>query len=69
MSAIEVLHNNVVREKAKLYLYSPNITKEEAEQMNFEYVDDLKEFINRRRKQGLKIGRLRSSTFVVPYVQ
>jgi len=68
MSAIEVLHNNVVREKAKLYLYSPNITKEEAEQMNFEYVDDLKEFINRRRDQGLKIGRLRSSTFVVPYV-
>ncbi len=69
MSAIEVLHNNVVREKAKLYLYSPNITKREAEQMNFEYVDDLKKFIEERKNQGRSIGRLRSSTFIVPYVQ
>ncbi len=69
MSAIEVIHNNVVREKAKLYLYSPNITKEEAELMNFEYVDDLEGFIKKRKDQGLKIGRLRSSTFIVPYVQ
>lgn len=69
MSAIEVLHNNVVREKAKLYLYSPNITKEEAEQMNFEYVEDLKEFVESRKNTGKTIGRLRSSTFVVPYVQ
>lgn len=35
MSAIKVLHNNVVREKAKLFLYSPNIRKDEAEKMNF----------------------------------
>ncbi len=41
MSAIEVLHNNVVCEKAKLFLHSPDITKEEAEKMNFEYVEDL----------------------------
>jgi nickel-dependent lactate racemase len=69
MSAIEVLHNNVVREKAKLYLYSPNITREEALRMNFEYVDDLKEFITKRKRQGLKIGRLRSSTFIIPYTK
>jgi nickel-dependent lactate racemase len=68
MSAIEVLHNNVVRERAKLYLFSPNITKEEAEMMNFIYVDNLKEFINERRNKGLKIGRLRSSTYIVPYI-
>lgn len=68
MSAIEILHNNVVREKAKLYLHSPNITKEEAGQMNFEYVDDLKGFIKKRKKQGLSIGRLRSSTLIVPYI-
>ncbi len=68
MSAIEVLHNNVVREKAKLYLYSPNITKEEAEKMNFEYVDDLEEFVQIRKDQNRSIGRLRSSTFIVPYV-
>ncbi len=69
MSAIEVLHNNVVREKAKLYLYSPNITNEEATQMNFEYVEDLKEFVTTRKSEGQKIGRLRSSTFVVPYIK
>ena len=69
MSAIEVLHNNVVREKAKLYLHSPNITKDEAEKMNFEYVEDLKGFIEKRKEQGLSIGRLKSSTFIVPYVQ
>jgi len=68
MSAIEVLHNNVVRRKAKLYLYSPNITKEEAEQMNFEYVGNLKEFIENYKSKGQKIGRLRSSTFIVPYI-
>jgi nickel-dependent lactate racemase len=68
MSAIEVLHNNVVREKAKLYLCSSNITKEEAEQMNFEYVDDLKEFVESRKSQGQKMGRLRSSTFIVPFI-
>ena len=69
MSAIEVLHNNVVREKAKLYLHSPNITKEEAGKMNFEYVEDLKGFIEKRKEKGLSIGRLKSSTFIVPYVQ
>ena len=69
MSAIEVLHNNVVREKAKLFLYSPNITKKEAELMNFEYVDDLKGVIEKRKDKGLIIGRLRSSTFIVPYVR
>lgn len=68
LSAIEVLHNNVVRDRAKLNLYSPNITKEEAEQMNFEYVDDLEEFIEKCKEQRLKIGRLRSSTFIVPYL-
>ena len=67
MSAIEVLHNNVVRDKAKLYLYSPNITKEEAEKMNFEYVEDLHEFVESRKSKGKTIGRLRASTFVVPY--
>lgn len=67
LAAIEVLHNNVVRDRAKLYLYSPNITKEEAEQMNFEYVEDLKVFVKERKDKGLKIGRLRSSTFVVPF--
>ena len=69
MSAIEVLHNNVVRENAKLYLYSPNITKEEAEKMNFEFVEDLKGFIEQRKYQGLSIGRLKSSTFIVPFVE
>ena len=69
MSAIEVLHNNVVREKAKLYLHSPNITKEEAEKMNFEYVEDLQKFVEGCKEQGLIIGRLRSSTFVVPFIQ
>jgi nickel-dependent lactate racemase len=68
MSAIEVLHNNVVREKAKLYLCSPNITKNEALQMNFEYVDDLKKFIETRKSLGQKIGRLRSSTYIVPFI-
>ena len=67
MSAIEVLHNNVVRDKAKLYLYSPNITKEEAEKMNFKYVEDLHEFVESRKSKGKTIGRLRASTFVVPY--
>jgi nickel-dependent lactate racemase len=67
MSAIEVLHNNVVREKAKLFLHSPNITKEEAEKMNFEYVDDLQQFVESRKNKGKTIGRLRASTFVVPY--
>ena len=67
MSAIEVLHNNVVREKAKLFLHSPNITKEEAEKMNFEYVEDLKEFVESRIKEGKTAGRLTASTFVVPY--
>lgn len=67
MSAIEVLHNNVVREKAKLFLHSPNITKEEAEKMNFEYVEDLQKFIENRKSLGKTIGRLRASTFVVPY--
>lgn len=69
MSAIEVLHNNVVREKAKLYLFSPNITREEAEQMNFEYVEDLQKFVENRKSKGKTIGRLRASTFVVPFVQ
>ncbi len=68
LAAIEVLHNNIVRKKAKLFLYSPNISKEEAEQMNFEYVDNIQEFINTRKDKGLKIGRLRSSTFIVPYL-
>ena len=67
MSAIEVLHNNVVREKAKLFLHSPNITKEEAEKMNFEYVEDLREFVESRENNKKTIGRLRASTFVVPY--
>ncbi|MCD6596861.1 MAG: hypothetical protein J7L04_04195, partial [Bacteroidales bacterium] len=69
MSAIEVLHNNVVRERAKLYLHSPNITKDEAEKMNFEYVEDLKEFIEKGKEKGLSIGRLKSSTFIVPFVE
>ncbi len=69
MSAIEVLHNNVVRERAKLYLYSPNITKEEAVKMNFEYVEDLTEFVESRKKQGKTVGRLRASTFVVPFLK
>ena len=68
MSAIEVLHNNVVRERAKLYLFSPNITKEEAEKMNFEYVEDLTEFVKSRKKQGKTVGRLRASTFIVPFL-
>ena len=68
MSAIEVLHNNVVREKAKLYLYAPNITKEEAEKMNFEYVEDLQDFVESRKNKGQTVGRLRASTFVVPYL-
>lgn len=69
MSAIEILHNNEVRKKAKLYLYSPNITEEQAEQMNFEYVENLTEFIENYEFQEKKIGRLRSSTFIVPYIQ
>ncbi len=69
MSAIEVVHNNVVRKKAALFLYSPNITKEEAEQMNFVYVNDLTEFVESRKKEGKTIGRLRSSTFIVPYLK
>ena len=69
MSAIEVLHNNVVRERAGLYLYSPNITKEEAEKMNFEYVEDLVAFVESRKKEGKTIGRLKASTFIVPYVK
>ena len=68
MSAIEIIHNNVVRKKSKLYLFSPNITKEEAEQMNFEYVNDLNDFITKRKDIGLSIGRLRSSTYIVPYL-
>jgi nickel-dependent lactate racemase len=69
MSAIEVIHNNVVRERAKLYLHSPNITKEEAEKMNFEYVEDLQEFVESFLNNGKTIGRLRASTFVVPYLR
>ena len=69
MSAIEVLHNNVVREKAKLFLHSPNITKEEAEKMNFEYVENLQQFVESRKNKGKTIGRLRASTFVVPYLK
>ena len=68
MSAIEVLHNNVVREKAKLYLHSPNITKGEAEKMNFEYIEDLQAFVEIRQTRGKTVGRLRASTFVVPYL-
>ena len=68
LAAIEILHNNVVRKKAKLYLHSPNISKEEAQQMNFEYVENIQEFINERKNKGLKIGRLRSSTFLVPFL-
>jgi nickel-dependent lactate racemase len=68
MSAIEVLHNNVVRERAKLYLCSPNITKEEAEKMNFEYVEDLTGFVESRKNSGKTIGRLRASSFVVPFL-
>ena len=67
MSAIEVIHNNVVRKKAKLWLYSPNITKEEAEKMNFEYVEDLQEFVENRLNNEKTVGRLRASTFVVPF--
>lgn len=67
MSAIEVLHNNVVREKAKLFLHSPNISKEEAEKMNFVYVDDLQKFIDSRKNEGKTVGRLRASTFVIPF--
>jgi nickel-dependent lactate racemase len=69
MSAIEVIHNNVVRHKARLYLYSPNITAEEARQMNFEYVPSPEQFIEERRKAGKSIGRLRNATFLVPYVK
>lgn len=69
MSAIEILHNNEVRKKAKLYLYSPNITNEQAAQMNFEYVEDLAEFIENYEFQEKRIGRLRSSTFIVPYLK
>ncbi len=68
LAAIEILHNNVVRKKAKLYLHSPNISKEEAEKMNFEYVENLQEFIDKRKAKELKIGRLRASTFLVPFV-
>ncbi|MCF6358726.1 MAG: lactate racemase domain-containing protein [Draconibacterium sp.] len=68
MSAIEVLHNNVVRQKAKLFLHSPNITKEEAEKMNFEYVEDLQKFVEGRKNKGKTVGRLTASTFVVPYI-
>ena len=69
MAAIEVLHNNVTRERAKLYLCSPNITKKEAEQMNFTYVNDLKEFVESRKNNGKIVGRLRDSTFIVPYIK
>ncbi|RIH64474.1 nickel-dependent lactate racemase [Mariniphaga sediminis] len=69
MSAIEVIHNNVVRKKSKLYLHSPNITKEEAEKMNFEYVEDLQEFVESRLNTGKTVGRLRASTFVVPFLK
>lgn len=69
MSAIEVIHNNVVREKARLYLHSPNITKEEAEKMNFEYVEDLQEFVDSLLNTGKTVGCLRASTFVVPYLK
>ncbi len=69
MSAIEVFHNNVVREKEKLFLHSPNITKDEAEKMNFDYVDDLQQFVESRKNMGKTIGRLRASTFVVPYLK
>ncbi len=67
LAAIEILHNNVVRKKAKLYLHSPNITEEEAQMMNFEYVRDPLAFIGERKEKGRHIGRLRSSTFIVPY--
>ncbi len=67
LAAIEVLHNNGAREKAKLYLHSPNITKEEAEKMNYGYVEDLEAFIRERKEKGLKVGRLRTSTFLVAY--
>jgi len=67
LAAIEVLHNNGARRKAKLYLHSPNITREESEGMHYEYVEDLEEFIKSRKDKGLIIGRLRTSTFVVPY--
>lgn len=69
MSAIEVIHNNVVREKARLYLYSPNITKEEAGKMNFEDVADLQAFVESRLNAGKTVGRLRASTFVVPFLK
>ena len=69
MADFEILHNNEVRKKAKLYLYSPNITKDKAEQMNFEYVENLEEFIESYNLQKKKIGRLRSSTFIVPYIK
>jgi nickel-dependent lactate racemase len=69
MSAIEILHNNEVRKKAKLYLHSPNISEEQARQMNFEYVDNLTEFIESFNFQDKRIGRLRSSTFIVPYIK
>ncbi len=67
LAAIEILHNNGARQKAKLYLYSPNITKEEAEKMNYGYVEDLEAFVKERKEKGLKIGRLRTSTFLVAY--
>ncbi len=69
MSAIEVIHNNVVRQKARLYLYSPHITREEAHQMNFEYVPDPVAFTEERLRQGKTIGRLRASTFLVPRIK
>lgn len=69
MSAIEVIHNNVVRRKARLYLYSPHITPEEAHQMNFEYVADPVTFAEERLRQGKTVGRLRASTFLVPRVK
>jgi nickel-dependent lactate racemase len=54
MGAIEVIHNNVVRQRARLYLYSPNITKEEAEKMNFIYVEDLTAFVEERKSSGIR---------------
>ncbi len=68
LAAIEILHNNVVRNKAKLYLHSPNISRDEAKMMNFTYVEDPVAFIRERKEKGLVTGRLRSSTFIVPYV-
>lgn len=69
LAAIEILHANIVRSRARTCLACSNITAAQAAQMNLTPVTDVAAFVRNRRAEGRTVGRLRNATYIIPEIR